>query len=338
MSYSTSSRRAQSGRHALLQEVERLGKDLLLGNSPLEESLQALAGGEGLPPGLLPETLFAGGVPRIRPVLVVLAARAAVAEKQPDPEAAFEAACVAELMGAAIRLHDAALGRQDGRRRRAARRVLRGATHWLGGNYLSLRALEIARHLPAPEILGDVLDTLREVAEGHALGEELRGRPPTPHEAIQHAEERAGAIFAFSCRAGARLGGLERSDVAGLSRYGRHVGVAWQLAEDLAGFERPEDRQELLCQAAWTRPLYPVAWSLGQDPEVPLLWSKLREQGSGDAAERLADRVRSSGGLVAARSVLVQQTWQARQALATLPETPAREAMDHIASSLARAA
>lgn len=324
---------------ALLQEVERLGKDLLLGSSgPMEEALQALAGGEGLPPGLSPETLFAGGVPRIRPVLVVLAARASCLEEKPDPEAAFEAACVAELMSAAIRLHDAALGRQDGRRRRAARRVLRGASHWLGGNYLSLRALEIARHLPAPEILGDVLDTLREVAEGHALGEELRGRNATPREALQHAEERAGAIFAFSCRAGARLGGLERADVAGLSRYGRHVGVAWQLAEDLAGFEHPEDRRMLLSNAVWTRPLYPVAWALGEDPEMPMLWSKLRDESSERLTEQIAERVRASGGLVAGRNALVQQTWQARQALSTLPETPAREAMDRIASSLARAA
>ena len=42
----------------------------------------------------------------------------------------------------------------------------------------------MARHLPAPEIMGDVLDTLREVSAAQALGEELRSRPATVAEAL----------------------------------------------------------------------------------------------------------------------------------------------------------
>ncbi|HND28922.1 MAG TPA: polyprenyl synthetase family protein [Myxococcota bacterium] len=337
MSFSTSSRRALGGRQALLAEVERLGRDVLGGADPFEEALHALADGDGLPPGLTPEMLFVGGIPRIRPLLVSLAARVGSVEGRLDPEAAFEAACVAELLHAGIRVHDAALGRPHGRRRRAARKVLK-ATWWLGGNHLSLRALEIARRLPAPEILGDLLETMREVAEGHALGEELRRREPTAADAIQHAEGRAGAVFSFACRAGGRLGGVERHAVAGLSRYGRHVGVAWQLSEDLASFERPEERRELLADAAWTRPLYPVAWANQEDPEVGRLWGQVRERGEGEVVDLLAERVRATGGLVAGRSALIQQTWAARQALVDLPETPARQAMERLAGSLARAA
>lgn len=330
-SFSAATRRAQAGRQALLTEVERIGAELLRAG-PLEEALAALAGGEGLPPGLSAEELFAGGVPRIRPVLVLLAARARSAEDAPHEEVAFEAVCVAEMLQKTIQLHDMALGRQDGRRRRAARRVLRGATHWLGGNHLSLRAMEIARHLPAPEIMGDVLDALREITDGQALSEELRRRAPTARDALHHAESHAGAVFAFACRAGARLGGLDRAEVSGLSRYGRHVGVGWQLAEDLAAFEQEEERRDLL-EAA--RPLYPVAWAIDADDRIAPLWDRLREEGDPAAAEELAARVRAAGGLSAGRQALVQQVWSARQALHALPPTPARERMDQIAASLA---
>jgi geranylgeranyl pyrophosphate synthase len=337
LSFSRASLRALGGRQALLSEVERLGRDVL-SVVAFEEALQALASGDGLPPELAHEQLFAGGVPRIRPLLLLLAARAESAEHAPDPEVAFEAACVAELIQGAILLHDKALGRQEGRRRRVARRVLRSASHWLGANHLTLRALEIARHLPAPEILGDVLDTLREVAEGQSLGEELRQRAATPAEALQHVEGQAGAVFAFACRAGGRLGQLDRQGIAGLSRYGRHIGVAWQLSEDLSSFEQPEARQALLRDAVWTRPLYPVAWATDQDPQILSLWERLREEDDDQVAEDLAEGVRSGGGLVAGRAALIRQTWAARQALQTLPDTPAREAMDRIAASLARAA
>ncbi len=331
MSFSSATRRALAGKQAFLAEVERLGADVL-GIDPLDDALAALAGGDGLPPGLAAESLFAGGMPRIRPVLVLLATRAQSAEHAPDPELAFEAACVAELLQGTIRLHDVALGRQDGRRRRAARRVLRGATHWLGGNHLSLRAMEIARHLPAPEILGDVLDALREITEGQALSEELRRRTPTPDDALLHAEAHAGAVFAFACRAGGRLGGLDRAEVSGLSRYGRHIGIGWQLAEDLAAFEQAEDRQALL---EASRPLYPVAWSAEQDAAIAPLWARLQARGEPAVAEDLAGRVRAAGGLAAGRQALIQQTWTARQALTVLPPTPARDAMERIAASLA---
>jgi geranylgeranyl pyrophosphate synthase len=328
---------AGAARRGLTLEVERLATELRGPLGGLEEALAALVDGEGLPPGLTPDVLFEGGVPRMRPVLVVLAGRAA-AQREADPQAAFEVAAIAEMFSGAIRLHDAALGRPDGRRRRAARRVLRGAGSLLGANHLTLRALELARRAPAPEILGETLELLRDVGAGHALGEALRTRPATVADALLHAEEHSGALFAFACRAGSHLVRATGPAVTGLGRYGRHVGIAWKLAEDLAFFEPLDGRRALAHQAAAMRPLFPVAWANGQDPTIDPLWRRLGAGFDAALADELTERVRALGGLAAGREAMVRETWAARRALRPLPPSPARDSLDRLAASLATVA
>jgi geranylgeranyl pyrophosphate synthase len=335
MPFSKSSSRAAAARRAVAAEIERIAADLRAG--PVEDALAALLGGEILPPQVLREALFTDGVPHVRPVLVHLAAQAA-APRTAEFAAAGDVALVAELLHTAIVLHDATLGRQDGRRRRAARRVLRGATAFLGGSHLTLRVMEIARRAPAPEILGDALDALREVAEGQALRASFEHREPSAAEALSHHESRHGAVFAFSCKAGGRLAGASRPVVTRLGRYGRHTGVAWQLAEDLAAFEPQDDWRALTRRAEGGRPLYPLAWAGGVDPQLPALWRRLGERADPALAADLATRVRDAGGLSAGREALVGQTWAARLALTTVPESSARDALDRIVASLSQIA
>lgn len=324
---------AGSARRALLVEVERLTKDLTGPGGSLEDAIAALIDKEGLPPGLTPEILLEGGVPRIRPLLVVLAGRAAAAESEADPQAAFEVAAIAEMLQSAIRLHDIALGQRDGRRRRAVRRVLRGAGSLLGANHLTLRALELARRAPAPEILGETLELLRDVGAGHALGEALRHRPATVADALLFAEEHSGAFFAFGCRAGGHLVRAGRPAITGLGRYGRHVGIAWKLAEDIALFETPSSRH-LAHHAAALHPVFPVAWANALDPEVDPLWRRLGDSFDPGVAQEVTTRIRALGGFGASREALTHETWAARRALKPLPPSAARDSLDKLAASL----
>ncbi len=324
---------AGAARRALLVEADRLTKDLRGPGGSLEEAIAALIDRDGLPPGLTPEILFEGGVPRLRPLLVILASRAAVAESEADPQAAFEVAAIAEMLQGAIRLHDIALGQRDGRRRRAVRRVLRGAGSLLGANHLTLRALELARRAPAPEILGETLELLRDVGAGQALGESLRHRPATVADALLFAEEHSGAFFAFACRAGGHLVRAGRPAITGLGRYGRHVGIAWKLAEDIALFEAPTNRH-LAHHAASLRPVFPVAWANAHDPEIDPLWRRLGDSYDAGLAEEVTTRIRVIGGFGAGREALTHETWAARRALRPLPASPARDSLDRLAASL----
>ena len=57
-----------------------------------------------------------------------------------------------------------------------------GGGGWPGANHMTLRALEISPR-PRTELVGDVLDTLREIADGHVLSQSIDGRVATPEEA-----------------------------------------------------------------------------------------------------------------------------------------------------------
>lgn len=338
MTPTRSSTRATTGTRRLLAEVERLAAELQRPGQGhrIEETLATLIGGEGTDYGIAPEELYSGGVPRIRPVLVHLAAQTGAGQAGTGPLAgAADVALVAELLHAAVLLHDAALGRREGLRRRTARRVLHRAGHWLGGNHLTLRALEIARRAPAPEILGDALDALREVTEGQALGASLQERIATPSDVLHHAESQAGAVLAFSCRAGGRLAGASRPALTRLGRYGRHTGVAFQLAEDLAAFDSTDGLDGLLRLAATGRPVLPVAIAAERDEELARLWRELGDNEDTEIAMNVVERVGACGAIGKGRETMLEHVWTARKALAELPDTPARGAMDRIIGSLA---
>jgi geranylgeranyl pyrophosphate synthase len=329
-----------------LVESERLRPETRERLRALDLTLRDLALGEGAPRGFDPSRFVAPGVPRIRPLLVMLSEKAARPEDGSPAEAAARRegadhlALAVELLHVGVLVHDAALGRQGGRRRRAARRLLGGAVGWLGGNHLTLRALELARQAPGPEVLGDTLDALREVAEGHALAQSVRNRLPTLAECVAIAEGHTGALFSYACRAGARISGAERGVVAGLGRYGRHAGLAWHLAEDISAMElRADDQEDCLrgiVHHTWGgRPIYPLSAAAERDPGVGRIWLDLRRDGAPELALSLAERVAATGAIGQTRERLALECWQARKALQALPPSPERDALDHIARTLA---
>lgn len=306
----------------------------------LDGQLRDLALGEGAPPGLDLERFLAPETPRIRPLLVMLSAAAAAASIEgasPGDAATEHVAIAAELTHGAVMLHDAALGRTGGLRRRAARRILGGAMGLLGANHLTLRALELARLTPAPEVLGDLVEAMREAAASHALAHGLGSRLPTPEECVALADGHSGAQFSFACRAGARIGGSERPGITALGRYGRHTGLAWAIAEDLCAVDS-EDKEEALRaveeRLALNRPPLPVAYAGARDPEVATLWTRLRRRLNSGAALDLMERVRRGGGVSEGRRRLVLEAWTARSALSALPPSPAREALDRLAAAI----
>ncbi|MCB9676615.1 MAG: polyprenyl synthetase family protein [Alphaproteobacteria bacterium] len=267
-------------------------------------------------------------IPRIRPILVALAARASGADHIDR-----DLQRTVELLHGALVVHDLALGREGGRRRRVARRIVKRSVSWLGGNHLTLRAMEIAQ-ASRPEILGDLLHTLREFADGQALTQELQqGRIPTVEDWLEHADTHTGALFALCCRVGAV--GKERATAEALARYGRHLGRVWHIAEDVSILAHPEGENVLLARALAGRPLLPVVEAAVRSPDVGRLWSRFVEHPSEATASWLSDIIQEAGGLAGARERMLSESWMARQALSRVPESRYRTAMEKLVSSIA---
>ena len=269
-------------------------------------------------------------IPRIRPILVALAARATGASRVDE-----EAQHVAELLHLALRLHDVALGREGGRRRRVARRLVQRSVGWLAGNHLTLRALELSRH-SEPGVADELLDALRAFSDAQALCRELVGRVPEEDDWLEHADAHTGALFSFCCRTGGHLGRAELRQIAALGRYGRHVGRLWHVAEDVSMLDHGDPALHLVARALGGRPVLPVICASERDPRVGLAWKRLAFDPDPDRARALAERVRELG-IAPSREVMVRESWGARKAIRMLPESVYRAAMETLASEVAKA-
>lgn len=278
------------------------------------------------------ELFTASRMPRVRPVLVVLAARAAGGDA-----ADHDLQHASELLYMALAVHDLALGPNGGRRRRFARRVLRQSASWLGGNQLLLRAIELTRSTPQSDVLDELLDTLRSFSESQALSAELvEEGHPTAALWSEHADGHTGALFSFCCRAGAQFGN-ERRNVAPLGRFGRHLGRMWHIAEDVSLLGSDGAGEHLLGRAMSGRPALPVAIALSRNPRLTTEWRALVDDPTLERADEMIPALRAVGGLTGTREHMTTELWHARQALLKLPETCHRRTLERLASGLCKA-
>ena len=214
------------------------------------------------------EMFLLPGIPRIRPVLILLSAHA-TQKKHVSSEDMEHLILTIELLWAAVFVHDLTLGRQGSRRRRVARRLIGGAVGWIGGNSLNIRSMELAQQLSSSFILSELIQVMRDVSESR---KDIRSNATyffSVQQVIEHIEQHMGAIFSFACRAGCHIAGGNDRDVTLLGRYGLHLGIAWQIQEELQFLKHdmPTFLEDALAQ---NRPLFSLALLQEEDPNIRL--------------------------------------------------------------------
>src|SRR5438270_6724581 len=147
--------------------------------------------------------LLRAGGKRVRPLLVLLAARAAAPSRKSRGRVAL--ALVAELVHSATLLHDDVI--DDGLTRRGlpAPRVAYGnGVSVLAGDWLLAASLELALRSDTPGAVEALVRTLRKLVEGEAKQIALRGRTDfSAEDALRVADLKTGSLFAFCGEAGA---------------------------------------------------------------------------------------------------------------------------------------
>src|SRR3954468_3296579 len=204
--------------HARLGALKLLVGDIV---TDVENGLPALAdGGPGLA-GRAARHLVAAGGKRVRPLLVILAARASgvSVECLTTRASMTKLAQAAELVHAATLLHDDVL--DDGRTRRGmpAARVLWGnAASVLGGDFLLVRALELTAATGLAGALGDLLAAIGRMIDGEALQLQHRGKSDLdPRAYVEVVDGKTASLFAWCGRAGAHLAGVDAATADALA-------------------------------------------------------------------------------------------------------------------------
>ncbi|HTD28871.1 MAG TPA: polyprenyl synthetase family protein, partial [Xanthomonadaceae bacterium] len=177
------------------------------------------------------EHIIAAGGKRLRPMLVLLAARA-MGYRGDD---LHQLAAIIEFIHTATLLHDDVVDESDLRRGRKTANALWGnAPSVLVGDFLYSRSFQLMVELQRAEIMRVLADTTNAIAEGEVL-QLLHVRNPDTDETayLQVIERKTAVLFAAATRLGGLLAGANEKTQQALHHYGLQLGFAFQIADDV---------------------------------------------------------------------------------------------------------
>ena len=281
---------------------------------------------------------------RLRPLLVLLAARAYGAERSD----ALPAALAVEVFHNFTLVHDDIMDRAETRRGRPTVHV-----RWnepvaiLAGDLLLGEAFRLVAASPperVPALMADFSGMVARLCEGQTLDMDFETRADVPVPAYcDMIARKTGALLECCLALGARIGGAGEGDVESLRRAGYHAGQAFQIQDDLLDLVADDPR--------WGKR---VGGDLMEGKKTFLLLLAL-ERAAGDdhaffagivrqkglAPEKVGEarrRMDALGVLDATRQRVRAETDAARDALGVLPTSPARDALVDMVTGLARRA
>ena len=189
-----------------------------------------------------------GGGKRLRPYLVVESSRLFDVET----EAALATAAALECVHCYSLAHDDLPAMDDDQIRRGRPTVWKAFDEWtaiLAGDTLLTMAFELLASFPGntPDVRMRLVKELAGAAGAHGmtggqcldLEADKLGEPAAPDLAhiLRLQEMKTGALMGFACQAGAILGAAPQAEELTLARFGRTLGLAFQIADDLLDAE-----------------------------------------------------------------------------------------------------
>jgi heptaprenyl diphosphate synthase len=183
--------------------------------------------------------LFAAGGKRIRPALVLLAAKCG----SYDLEQLTPAAMAVELTHAATLVHDDVIDRAQVRRGRPTVAAQLGDEPAIVvGDFYFAKAYEQAALTDSPHVVAILASAVMDICAGEVRQQSIRHRyETTVDEYMQRIEAKTATLLAACCDIGALLAGIDNTKRSALRSYGRLLGLAFQIADDVLDYEGSED-------------------------------------------------------------------------------------------------
>src|SRR5688500_8366152 len=180
------------------------------------------------------EYIVGSGGKRLRPLVTVVAARACGSSDRRHPEAA----AIIEFIHTATLLHDDVVdGSQLRRGRDTANSVWGNEASVLVGDYVYSRAFEMMVSLGNMRIMDVMASATNKIAEGEVLQLMNANDPDTTEERYFEVIYRKTAkLFEAGAQIAAILSGASAQVEASMAAYGRHLGTAFQLVDDVLDY------------------------------------------------------------------------------------------------------
>jgi octaprenyl-diphosphate synthase len=272
--------------------------------------------------------IIGAGGKRIRPRLVLLFSQALGFNGREQ----YELAAIVEFIHTATLLHDDVVDESSLRRgRKTANAVFGNAASVLVGDFLYSRAFQMMVSVNRMRVLEVLADATNVIAEGEVLQlMNIHDADLAVDDYLRVIRFKTAKLFEASARLGAVLAGVEPQVEESCASYGRSLGTAFQLVDDLLDYEG--DPQALgknvgddLREGKPTLPLL-IAMERATAAERALIRHAI-EHGEVQGLPQIVEVVRRTGALDATRTVAQQEADEARSCLRVLPASSAREAL-----------
>jgi octaprenyl-diphosphate synthase len=277
------------------------------------------------------EYIIAGGGKRLRPLVVVVAARACGYNGRHT-----EAAAIIELIHTATLLHDDVVDASDLRRGRDTANSLWGnEASVLVGDYLYSRAFEMMVELGEMRIMDIMASATNKIAEGEVLQLMNANDPDTTEQRYFEVIYRKTAkLFEAGCGVAGILAGATAAQQDALLRYGKHLGTAFQLVDDALDYSSTaaELGKNLGDDLAEGKPTLPLIHALKHgSAEQQAMIRHAIEHGGLDHLSEITAAIESTGGLAYTANRAKQEADLAKAALTALADSPYQQALSALA-------
>jgi geranylgeranyl pyrophosphate synthase len=283
----------------------------------------------------LVQDIVKGGGKRLRPLLLLLAARGFAG----NLDAAITAAAGVELLHTASLIHDDSIDRASLRRGQATLNTqLSSGAVILIGDYLFAQSAILAAATNDPRVVMIFASALADICDGQ-LRETLDAqRLDQSRESYERRiYGKTAALFAGAAEMGAVIGKATEPVIAELRELGSDLGMAFQIIDDVLDIR--EGTQTIgkpagndLRQGVVTLPVMLFAADLAADSST---WATLEaiisgEETRADRIEQVIAEIRASGALDRAELIATEYTERARERLRVVPDAETRAHLNEI--------
>ena len=272
--------------------------------------------------------IIGAGGKRIRPMLVLLFSSALGFD---GPER-FELAATVEFIHTATLLHDDVVDESALRRGRQTANAMYGnAASVLVGDFVYSRAFQMMVSVNRMRVLEVLADATNVIAEGEVLQLMNMHDPDLTVEAyLRVIRYKTAKLFEASSRLGAVLAESGEAIEESCASYGRALGTAFQLVDDLLDYDGSPAQMgknvgDDLREGKPTLPLL-IAMERGTPHQRDLIRHAI-EHGEIDRLPEIVDIVRETGALTATRDAARAEGAKAHASLSALPDSAFKQAL-----------
>ena len=277
---------------------------------------------------------LAAGGKRVRPALLLLAARASGADACAR---GIRLASATEMMHAATLLHDDIVDNAATRRGRPSAMARWGAdVSVLVGDFLFSRAIQDLVTDEDRRILCAFADATGAMAEAEVLQLQLlHDLSIAEADYLKIVRGKTAALMSAACRAGALLAPAPEAVVEALTAFGLNLGIGFQLVDDALDYVAREDRLgkpvgKDFREGKITYPVIHLMRTAVPADRRRLEWLANQERPGDDGLALLRELVERYEAVPATMCLVDRYLAEARTQLDCVPESPARDALDRL--------